>query len=166
MAPNRGTDATTDERQLRPREENDALGQWLEDLFDASAEVLVFSIPMLAVTLVANDPETTLLLLVALTAGIAAVGAKRHELRDEDARSPRWPRMSPSLALARIPLYNVALFVGIALGRSLFAAGPLSRPLLRFQWVGEPVLGPSAVAAAVTVGAVGLFPYLVAVLNR
>lgn len=166
MAPNRGTDATTDERQLRPREENDVLGQWLEDLFDAGSEVLVFSIPMLAVALVAGDPETTLHLLAALTAGIAAVGAKRHELRDEDTRGPRWPRMSPSLALARIPLYNVALFVGIALGRSLFAAGPLSRPLLRFSWVSEPVLGPSAVAAAVTVGAVVSFPYLVAVLNR
>lgn len=166
MAPNRGTDASTDERQLRPREENDALGQWLEDLFDASAEVLVLSIPMLAVVFIAGDPETTFVVLVAITAGIAAVGVKRNELRDGDAGGPRWPRMTPSLALARVPLYNVALFVGIALGRSLFSTGPLSRPILGFAWVEEPVVGPSAVAAAVTVGAVVSFSHLVAVVNR
>jgi hypothetical protein len=44
MAPNRGTDPTTERRQLREGGEKDAVGRFLEDAFDAVAAGVVVAL--------------------------------------------------------------------------------------------------------------------------
>lgn len=157
MPPNRGTDLATEQRQLRPREENDAIGTWLEDLFDAGTEVLFCSIPVLGLLMLSGDVELTFVATVAIAALVLAVGAKRNGRWG----GPPWPKTTPLLALARVPLYNVALLVGIRLGRALF-----STPVVDFEWVREPIVGPSVVAAASGLVAVAAFPYLAVAVQR
>lgn len=156
MPPNRGTDFSTDQRQLRPREENDGLGKWLETGFDASAEVLVFSIPVLAVVFLTSNGELTFVTLVALAAFVVGVTVQRHR-----PLGPAWPPMSPLLVLGRLLFYNVVLVVGLLVGRLAF-----STPVVGFSWVEQPILAPSLLAGLVALVAVAGFPSLVAAVGR
>lgn len=156
MPPNRGTDLSTEQRQLRPREEESSLSKWLQNAFDATAEVLVFAIPILAVVFLTGDVEVTFVLLAALCSLVLGVAVQRHR-----PLGLPWPGMTPLLVLVRLVVYNVALAAGLALGGLLFAD-----PVVGFSWVEQPILGPSLVAALVAVVAVVGFPYLASVLGH
>jgi hypothetical protein len=156
MPPNRGTDLSTEQRQIRPREENDGLGKWLEALFDATAEVFVFAIPVLAVVFLTGDLEVTFATVVALGALVVGVGLQRHR-----PLGPPWPGMTPLLVLVRLVVYNVAIAAGLVLGGLAFA-----EPVVDFSWVEQPILGPSLVAAVVGLAVVGGFPYLASALGH
>lgn len=155
MPPNRGTDLSTEQRQLRPREENDALGTWLEHLFDAASEVFVFAVPVLALVMLAGDVELTFVAITALATLVFGIGLQRHR-----PLGPPWPRVTPLLGLVRLVVYNVVLAVALWLGETLFA-----EPVVDIAWATEPLVAPSLVAAAVVLVVVVGFPYLLVALG-
>jgi ribose/xylose/arabinose/galactoside ABC-type transport system permease subunit len=156
MPPNRGTDLSTEQRRIRPREENDRLGKWLEALFDAAAEVLVFTIPVLSLVFLTGDLELSFVTVAGLAAFVLGVGLQRHR-----PLGPSWPRMTPLLVLVRLVLYNVALVAGLALGGLLF-----TEPVVDFAWAVRPILAPSLVTAAVALVVAAVLPYLAVALGH
>lgn len=156
MPPNRGTDLSTEQRQIRPREENDRLGKWLEALFDASAEVLVFTIPVLSLVFLTGDVELSFVTVAGLAALALAIGFQRRR-----PLGPPWPRMTPLLVLVRLVLYNVALVAGFALGGLLF-----TDPVVGFAWATRPILAPSLVTAGVALVVAAGFPSLAVALGH
>ncbi|EJN61305.1 hypothetical protein [Halogranum rubrum] len=156
MPPNRGTDFSTDQRQIRPREEESELSKWLQDAFDATAEVLVFSIPVLAVVFLTSDVELTFVTLAVIGAFSLGVTVQRHR-----PLGPAWPPMSPRLVLGRLLFYNIVLVAGLGLGGLAF-----TDPVVGFSWVEQPILGPSLLASLVALVAVAGFPSLVAAVGR
>jgi hypothetical protein len=144
------------DRLLDPREENDGLGKWFETGFDATAEVLVFSIPVLSVVFLTSDAELTFITLAAISAFVLGVTVQRHR-----PLGPAWPTTTPLLVLGRLLFYNVALVAGLGLGGLAF-----SDPIVGFSWVEQPILGPSLLAAVVVLVAAVGFPSLVVGLGR
>lgn len=155
MPPNRGTDLSTEQRQLRPREENDALGTWLEHLFDAASEVFVFAIPVLSLVMLAGDIELSFVAIAALGTMVIGVGLQRQR-----PLGPPWPKVTPVLGLLRLVVYNVALGAGLWLGQVAF-----SEPVVSIPWANGPLVAPSLVAAAAVLGVVVTFPYLTVALG-
>lgn len=156
MPPNRGTDFSTDQRQLRSREENDGIGRFLQTGFDGMVEVLVFSLPVLTLVFLTSDVEITFVTIAAIVA--LAVGVTVQRFRP---LGRPWPKMTLRLIVARLVVYNVTLVAGLALGRWLF-----SSPMIDFTWLEQPILGPSVVAAVVGLVVVAGFPALAARIER
>lgn len=159
MSPSRGTDRSTEERRLRPREEeNDALGRWLESLFDALGEVALACIPALLFALMAGEAVTKFAAAVALGAFVVGVGAGRHgRIRP----GPPWPRITPLLVALRVVYYNAAFLGAVLLG---VAAAPNLG--LGAEWSPVDVGGASLVAALIVAVAVALFPRVARAVDR
>ncbi|MFC4358874.1 hypothetical protein ACFO0N_13070 [Halobium salinum] len=159
MAPSRGTDRATEERQLRSRtEEKDALGQWLESLFDALGEVALVCIPALLFALMAGEAVTKFVAAVVLSAFVGGVAAGRHgRLRV----GPPWPRVTPLLAVLRLVYYNAVFFGAVLL--SIAVAPDLG---LGAEWSPVDVGGASLVAIAVVAAAVLAFPTVARALRQ
>lgn len=155
MPPNRGTDLSTEQRQLRPREENDALGTWLEHLFDAASEVFVFTLPVLLLVMLAGDVELSFVTVAALGAMVLGVGLQRQR-----PLGPPWPKVTPVLGLLRLLVYNVALAAGLWVGEVAF-----TDPLVDVSWAADPLVAPSLVAAAAVLVVVVTVPYLTVALG-
>jgi hypothetical protein len=155
MPPNRGTDLSTEQRQLRPREENDALGTWLEHLFDAASEVFVFTVPVLAVVMLAGDVELTFVAVAALATMVLGVGIQRQR-----PLGPPWPKVTPLLGLLRLVVYNVALAATLWMGEVAFA-----EPLVDISWASGPLVAPSLVAVVLMIVVVVAVPYLTVALG-
>ncbi|WP_224269325.1 hypothetical protein [Haloprofundus salinisoli] len=118
-SPSRGTDPSTEQRQLRPREETDGYGRVLEDLFAGGSAVAVLTIPamfwVLSVTagqrlLAAAD--VVFVFGVAFVSLAVSVSAFRGDWFDA---GPAWPPRSYALAGLRAVGYNVALWAATSL---------------------------------------------------
>ncbi|WP_129115859.1 hypothetical protein [Halegenticoccus tardaugens] len=152
MAGRRGFDYAADERQLRPREENDAVGTWLETLFDGTVEVIVFGLPTLLWVALSQGAVTTLVAIVSLSAAAFGIGAVRN---DRLRVGPPWPPVSPSLAALRVGYYNL-LFVAVSLATPRVV--PESVTGIDLPWSSTDVVVAGAVAAGATLAAVVAFP--------
>ncbi|SDM75866.1 hypothetical protein SAMN04487949_2514 [Halogranum gelatinilyticum] len=155
MPPNRGTDLSTEQRQLRPREENDALGTWLEHLFDAASEVFVFTAPVLAVVMLAGDAELTFVAVAALVTMVLGVGLQRQR-----PLGPPWPKVTPLLGLLRLVVYNVAFAATLWISEVAF-----TEPVVDISWASGPLVAPSLVAVVLLAALVVAFPYLTVALG-
>jgi hypothetical protein len=145
----RGTDPETEERRLRLREGNDAVGTWLERLFDATAELVVFGIPALLVMVLFNSATLsarTIATAVGFITVTAAVMRRSLPVRAE------WPGSSTRLSGARLLYFNAVLVIGVTVpGIALGVPGaPLSVLALSLA-----IGGIGAVAFAPLVDAVG-----------
>lgn len=159
MPPSRGTDRATEERRLRPRtEDNDALGRWLESLFDATGEVAVVCLPALVLALYAAQPITKFVAAVAFAAFVVGVGAGRH---GRIRTGPPWPRITPLLAVLRFVYYNLAFWAAVLVGVTLAPSIGLGA-----QWSPVDVGGASLVAAVVVAAAVFAFPTVARTVSR
>ncbi|WP_224450044.1 hypothetical protein [Haloprofundus salilacus] len=115
MAPQRrGTDPSTEQRQLRPREESDGLGRVLEDLFSGGGAVALLTIPAMFWVLSVTARQSLLAAAaVVFVFGVAfvslavSVSAFRG---DWFGVGPAWPPRSYALAGIRVVGYNVALW--------------------------------------------------------
>jgi hypothetical protein len=145
----RGTDPETEERRLRLREGNDAVGTWLERLFDATAELVVFGIPVLLVMVLFNS-ATLSARTIATGTGFVVVAAA--VMRRSLPVGAEWPGSSTRLGGARLLYFNVVLIVGVtAPGVALGVTGaPLSALALSLA-----IGGVGAAAFAPLVAAVG-----------
>ncbi|SFR41772.1 hypothetical protein [Halogeometricum limi] len=141
------TDSETEARQVRPREDNDELGRWLEDLFDGTAEATVLGLPALVVAAFSGDfvaSSAALGAAVALSVGVAAYRNGRLSL------GPEWPPFSVFYAAVRTLWYNVVYLVAVfgTVGAGVFSPTP-------------PDLA-AAIVAGFVVGTAGLlaFPFV------
>lgn len=151
MDEHRGTTPEIEERRIRLRPENDAVGTWLERLFDATSELVVFSIPSFLFVVLFNSATLSGRTIVTATGFILVSGAiKRRTL----AVGAPWPETSTRLSLVRLLYFNVVVVAGLAVpgvvGLSTGAGVSILLPL------------------AFVVGAVGAaaFPPLVALGSR
>jgi hypothetical protein len=151
MDEHRGTTPEIEERRVRLRPENDAVGTWLERLFDATSELVVFAIPALVLVVLFNSATLSGRTILTATGFIlVAAAVKRRTL----AVGAEWPNTSTRLSVARLAYFNAVVVCGVALpGLVGVATG------------GGPAL---LLPTAFVVGAVGagLFPPLVAALGR
>lgn len=163
MAPNRGTDSATERRQLRPREEKDAVGSVLEDAFDAVAEVGLFGLPTLVLTVFVAPYRTKTAVAagtVALCAAVAVLRSDRIEI------GPRWPPMSLGLAVLRLAYYNLAVVLMVALEQAVTVA-EIVAPGVGAALGSTLLTGVVAAgAAALAVAAVALFPRVARAASR
>ncbi|QCJ48084.1 hypothetical protein [Haloprofundus sp. MHR1] len=118
-SPRRGTDPSTEQRQLRPREEPDGLGRVLEDLFSGGGSVAVLTIPatlwLLSVTAGRSlfaAADVVFVFGVAFVSLAVSVSAFRG---DWVGVGPAWPPRSYALAGLRTVGYNVALWAATSL---------------------------------------------------
>jgi hypothetical protein len=147
----RGTTPEIEERRIRLRPENDAVGTWLERLFDATAELVLFGIPAFVVVVLFNSATLSGRTIVAATGFIVVSAAiKRRTL----AVGAEWPGTSARLTVARLAYFNPVVLAGVVLPGLLGAT----------TGGGAAVVLPAAFVVGV-VGA-GLFPLLVALGGR
>lgn len=146
------TDRETEARQVRPREENDELGRWLEDLFDGTAEATVLGLPALLVAVFSGgfvSSSAALGATVALSWGVAAYRNGRLSV------GPEWPPFSPFYVGVRCVWYNLAYFAAVfgSLGSSSFGSTPFGLT--------------AAIVAGLGVGTVGVLtlPFVAAALE-
>ncbi|WP_152040831.1 hypothetical protein [Salinigranum salinum] len=146
----RGTDPETEERRLRLREGNDAIGTWLERLFDATAELVVFGIPVL-ISVVLFNSATLSARTIATATGFIVVAAA--VMRGSLPVGSGWPGSSTRLSVARVVYFGTVLVAGIAV------------PGVVLGVAGAPL---SALALALCVGAIGAaaFAPLVGLVGR
>lgn len=152
MSRGRGTDQSIEERRLRPVEENDAVGTYLEDLFEGGVEAILVSLPVLIWFIRQGQIELTFIGVMALSALGFAIGTLRNERFEPGVG---WPALTIPLVALRLAYYNVALWAAVEVGRALVA-----RPLFPIRWAREPVIVP-ALIAMLAAGAFALaFPYV------
>jgi hypothetical protein len=150
MAPNRGTDPATERRQLREREERDAVGRFLENAFDAVAEVGAFGLPVLLFVVFAAPFEAKAVVAIGTAALCGAVAVLRSGLVRV---GPAWPPMSIGLAALRLVYYNLVFVAIVGAERLVVGAGASAGPV--------PPSGVAAgVAVALALGGAALFPTL------
>ncbi|ADQ67334.1 hypothetical protein C499_07800 [Halogeometricum borinquense DSM 11551] len=104
------TDPETEARQVRPQEENDELGQWLEDLFDGTAEATVLGLPSLLIAVFSGELVASAAALgaaVALSWGVAAYRNGRLSL------GPEWPPVSVFYGGIRLLWYNTVYLAAV-----------------------------------------------------
>jgi hypothetical protein len=151
MDEHRGTTPEIEERRIRLRPENDAVGTWLERLFDATSELVVFAIPAFVLVVLFNSATLSGRTIVTATGFILVSAAiKRRTL----AVGAPWPKTSTRLSLARLAYFNAVVVVGVVLPGLVGAA----------TGAGPALVLPTAFVVGL-VGA-GLFPPLVALLGR
>jgi hypothetical protein len=151
MDEHRGTTPEIEERRIRLRPENDAVGTWLERLFDATSELVVFAIPAFVFVVLFNSATLSGRTIITATGFIIVAAAiKRRTL----AVGADWPKTSTRLSLARLAYFNAVVVVGNALPGIIGAA----------TGAGATLLLPTAFLVGV-VGA-GLFPPLVSLFGR
>ncbi|WP_224336610.1 hypothetical protein [Haloprofundus halobius] len=146
--PRRGTDPSTEQRQLRPREESDGYDRVLEALFDGGGAVAILTIPAMfwVLSVTAGQPlfaaaDVVFLFGVAFVSLAVSVSAFRGDWFDV---GPAWPPRSYALAGIRTAGYNVALWATTSL--ALLPALP-SGPRVGVGAVSGDLVG--VVAAAV-----------------
>jgi hypothetical protein len=146
----RGTDPETEERRLRLRTGNDAVGTWLERLFDATAELVVFGIPVLLVVVLFNSATLSARTITTATGFIAVAAAVMRRSLPVGAD---WPGSSTRLSGARLLYFNAVLVAGISVPGVV---------------LGVPGAPLSALAVALAVGGVGAaaFAPLVGLVGR
>jgi hypothetical protein len=130
MDDHRGTTPEIEERRIRLRSENDAVGTWLERLFDATSELVVFGIPSFLFVVLFNSATLSGRTIVTATGFIIVAGAiKRRTL----AVGAPWPATSTRLGIARLLHFNVVVVAGLAVpglvGVSTGAGAPVLLPL-------------------------------------
>lgn len=151
MDDHRGTTPEIEERRVRLRPENDAVGSWLERLFDATSELVVFAIPAFVVVVLFNSATLSGRTIVTATGFILVAAAiKRRTL----AVGSEWPKTSSRLGVVRLLYFNALVVVGVVLPGLVGAA----------TGAGPSLLLPTAFVVG-GVGA-GLFPPLVAAAGR
>ena len=131
-----------EERKLRPDTNPDSgpLHRFLTDGFDASAEVLLFSLPFFLYVAARDDPFYSFLVVFALFGLVASVATLRG---NRLTRLPRWPSNSPWHLAVRFGVYNLVLPVAVAVGGvAQFGPG-------RVAWTSGPVILPGLVACVV-----------------
>lgn len=119
----RGTPDPSERRKLRPREDTDRVGRFLEDLIASVGEHGVLAAPTLAWTLSAVPVDAGGRMLGAylgLVVSLAVV--RRDRLRGRWSGFPLWPDVRLSLLAVRAAYYNAAT-AGLAL---LVRLGPLA----------------------------------------
>lgn len=151
MDEHRGTTPEIEERRVRLRPENDAVGTWLERLFDATSELVVFAIPAFLVVVLFNSATLSGRTIVTATGFILVSAAiKRRTL----AVGAEWPTTSTRLSVARLLYFNAVVVAGIVLpGLVGVATGAGASLVLLSAFVGGGV-------------AAGAFPPLVAAVGR
>ncbi|WP_380678380.1 hypothetical protein [Salinigranum sp. GCM10025319] len=112
MDDHRGTTPEIEERRVRLRPENDAVGTWLERLFDAAAEFVLFAIPALVLVVLFNNATLSGRVIVTAT-GFIVVGAavKRRTL----AVGAEWPKTNARSSVARFGYFNAVVVAGMVL---------------------------------------------------
>ena len=150
MDDHRGTTPEIEERRVRLRPENDAVGTWLERLFDAAAEFVLFAVPALVVAVLFNSATLSGRVIVTATGFIIVAAAIKRRTLGVGAE---WPKTNARSSVARLAYFNAVVAVGIVVPGMVGAV------------VGG---GPSLVLpAAFVVGVVsaGTFPLLVAAIG-
>lgn len=110
MDEHRGTTPETEERRVRPREENDAVGTWLERLFDATSELVVFSIPGFLLVVLLNSATMSGRTIATATGFILAGAAiRRGTLPVGDG----WPKTDSRWSVVRLGYFNVVVIFGL-----------------------------------------------------
>ncbi|PSP54790.1 hypothetical protein BRC82_08640 [Halobacteriales archaeon QS_1_67_19] len=102
----RGTDPETERRRLRPREDEDAIARYLDALFYATGEVLLFGLPTLVWMLNAGVTDAPVAAPAALVGLCGATGVVRARW---DASDREWPGLRLGLVVFRTGYYNLAL---------------------------------------------------------
>lgn len=109
-SPGRGTDRSTEERRVRPRE-TDATGRLLTALYYGGGEVIVLASPALLFA-VAQPSQV----LVSMAAGVAVLALTATAgLVRVGALPGRWPRVSGASVFVRLVLFNLAVGAAAAL---------------------------------------------------
>jgi len=103
--PGHGSDYSTEERQLRTRDEKEGVEQWVESVFFAVGEVTFLGLPAFY-GLMDAEPNAPLKFaaLFAWLALVICIGTFRGPWLDVD-----WPPVTPLLLLLRLLYYNVVI---------------------------------------------------------
>jgi hypothetical protein len=144
----RGTDPETEERQLRRRKGNDAIGTWLERLFDATAELVVFGIPALLFVVLFNSATLSARTIATATGFIVVAAAV---MRRSLAVGAEWPGSSTRLTVGRLLDFNAVLLAGVV------------APGVVLGVPGAPLSALGVASAVGAVGAAGFAPVVAAV---
>ncbi|GAA0450291.1 hypothetical protein MUK72_10590 [Halococcus dombrowskii] len=145
----RGTDGSTERRKAGPRAtRKEGSERWIETVFFGLAEVVTFGFPTLLALLDAPfNAELKFAALVAVTTLSLAIGTARW------SESFDWPPLSYGTALVRIVYHSLAIAFAAVGGAAM-------------DVIAGSTLGSFAVAALLSIGAVRLFPRLIAALDR
>jgi hypothetical protein len=109
MDDHRGTTPEIEERRVRLRPENDAVGTWLERLFDATSEFVLFAVPALVLVVLFNSATLSGRVIVTATGFILVAAAiKRRTL----AVGAEWPKTNARSSVARLVYFNAAVLAG------------------------------------------------------
>ncbi|KTG10246.1 hypothetical protein AUR64_11730 [Haloprofundus marisrubri] len=118
-SPSRGTDPATEQRQLRPREENDGYGRLLESLFSGGGAVAILTIPamfwILSVTAGRSLFAAADVVFVFAVGFVSLVLSVSALSGDWTSFGPAWPPRSYALAAFRAVGYNVTLWAATTL---------------------------------------------------
>lgn len=110
MDDHRGTTPEIEERRVRLRPENDAVGTWLERLFDATAEFVLFAIPALVLAVLVDSATVSGRVIVTATGFIVVAAAvKRRTL----AVGAEWPRTNARSSVVRLAYCNAVVAAGV-----------------------------------------------------
>lgn len=145
----RGTDPTTEQRKAGPQNETKiGVEQWVENVFFGGSEVAILGFPMLFALMNAPfNSEVKFAAIVAVCTLSLAIGTVRQ------VESLNWPRMTPVLFFVRVVYHSTV--IGVA------AYGGAAVDLFAGSAVGSLVF-----VVLVSLGAVWLFPRIVAWLRR
>jgi hypothetical protein len=110
-----GSDYSTEERQLRTRDEKEGVERWVESVFFAVGEVTFLGLPTFY-GLMDAEPNASLKFaaLFAWSALVVCVGTFRGPWLDID-----WPPVTPLLLLLRLLYYNVVIAVVAYVGAAI-----------------------------------------------
>lgn len=143
----RGTDSATERRKAGPRATRKVgVEKWIESVFYGGSEVVVCGFPALFVLM--NAPfnvEVKFAALVVLVTLTLAIGT----VRDGRIESLEWPPLTPVLFVIRVSYHSAVIAIA--------AYGGAAVDLL-----GGTALGSLLIAVLLSLGAVWLFPRLVA----
>ena len=145
----RGTDTPTERRKAGPRSESKVgIEQWVENVFFGGAEVVVLGLPALfALLSTPFNAEAKFAAIVAVVTLSLAIGTVRQ------VESLDWPSLTPALFVLKIAYQSTV--IGVA------AYGGAAVDVLA-----DSAIGSLVVAMLVSLGAVWLFPRIVAWIRR
>lgn len=111
----RGTDYTTEERQLRPSEGKQGVERWIESVFFAVGEVTFLGFPAFYLLMDA-EPNAPLKFsaLFAWMALTVSVGTFRGDWLGID-----WPPVTPALFFLRLLYYNAVILAAAYVGTAI-----------------------------------------------
>lgn len=146
----RGTNSTTERRKAGPRSPGKVgVERWIENVFFGLAEIAVLGLPgSIALLSAPYNASVKFAALVGISTLSLAIGTVRTDLTSLD-----WPTMTPESFLVRVVYHSAAIVVVAGLGAAVGVG------------LGS-IVGSFVVTIGLALGAVWLFPRVVATLRE